>query len=176
MESHLKVELPEALKNIFLSEASGLLLKWFAPPEIFGEKCTRGYFHLLSPIEIIDLYEDMLSMVSDLSVNNSEIETNEGLQVLVADWPNWIPIIRFPNGDAFCVDIKNNHSIVFLEHDVMDGGPNIHGTKIAEDLDDLLNNWNVIAFVDYYDWSECVDDNRIDIENSDFSSIRKLIK
>ncbi|MFD0695439.1 SMI1/KNR4 family protein [Paenibacillus sp. GCM10027628] len=169
----LNKALPVALKKIYLEETSGLIFKWSASKEKFGDPCKRGYLHLLSPEEIITTYGEMLKMVQE-SKNSHEFSTNVGLQALVVDWPNWIPITRFPNGDLFCIDVTKNFSIVFLEHDVMDGGPYIHGTTIARNLEKLLELWDKIAFADVYDWSKYCNEKGIDIENPLFNSIRSL--
>lgn len=99
---------------------------------------------------------------------NREYEENPGLQVLVRDWPHWLPFVTFLNGDAFCIDMKNQ-SVVFLEHDVMDGGPYIHGTKVADDIDKLFEKWMQIAFVDVYDWSKFVNEEGINLAEPGFS-------
>lgn len=170
-----RVNLPETLRKIYVEESGGLIFKWFADNDSFGENCNRGYFHLLSPDEIMTAYKEMLEMVQEGKNDTFELESNEGLQALVTDWDGWIPIFKFPNGDAFCIDSRNGNSIVFLEHDVMDGGPYIHGTKLAQNLEELVNNWMEIGFVDFYDWSQCIGNNRIDTGNKVFNQIRKAI-
>jgi cell wall assembly regulator SMI1 len=120
----LKMDLPDELKIIFTKEGGGLQFSWFAATEIYGENCTRGFMHLISPEEMINTRAEMLAMVSEAIADRVELEVNKGLQAMVEDWPHWIPLFRFPNGDAFCLDIRNS-TIVFLEHDVMDGGPYI---------------------------------------------------
>lgn len=62
-----------------------------------------------------------------------------------------------------------------MEHGVMDGGPYIHGTKLAPNIDELLYRWSEIGFVDFYDWSQCVGEDGIDLEISAFNLIRKGI-
>ncbi|WP_219834277.1 hypothetical protein [Paenibacillus sp. R14(2021)] len=168
----LNTELPVSLKRIFLEETSGLILCWDTSVDKFGDSCKRGYLHLLSPKEIITTYREMLEVVKESS-SDPEVSSNAGLQVLVRDWPSWIPLFRFPDGDAFCIDIRNL-SIVFLEHDVMDGGPYIHGTTIASSLDHLLELWDQIAFADVYDWSECCNEHGIILEKPLFNNIRSL--
>jgi hypothetical protein len=128
---------------------------------------------LFTARKIITTYGEMLEMVQE-SKNSHEFSTNVGLQALVLDWPNWIPITRFPNGDLFCIDVTKKFSVVFLEHDVMDGGPYIHGTTIARNLEKLLELWDEIAFADVYDWSKYCNEIGIDIENPLFNNIRLL--
>ncbi|MZQ81080.1 hypothetical protein GQF01_02885 [Paenibacillus sp. 5J-6] len=171
--TQLSVVLPDTLREIYVEETSGFIFKWNASKEKFGDSCKRGYLHFLSPEEIIVTYREMLEIVLE-SRCSTEIGSNVGLQALVMDWPNWIPIMSFPNGDSFCIDVKRNLSIVFLEHDVMDGGPYIHGTTIAKNLENLLDLWSQIAFTDVFDWSICCTEDGIDLENPMFRSIRSL--
>lgn len=72
------------------------------------------------------------------------------------------------------MDVQRNSSIVFLEHDVMDGGPFIHGTTIARNLDNLLELWKQISFADVYDWSRCCNEDGIEVQNPLFENIRTL--
>lgn len=67
----------------------------------------------------------------------------------------------FDNGDFFCIDMREkSFPVVFLEHDVMDGGPNLHGLRIASDLGKLLDLWSQVYFVEC-DWSLIVEDSGI---------------
>jgi len=121
----------------------------------YGEDCRIGGIRIDPPQTIADNYLEMLQMVNEANMNQDELEENEGLKVMVNDWPHWIPIISFMNGDAFCINKKNNSfDVVFLEHDVMDGGPYIHGLQVASNVEDLLNRWSQIGFVEVNDWSE----------------------
>jgi hypothetical protein len=170
-----RVNLPETLRKIYVEESGGVIFNWVADYDLFGKHCSRGCFHLLSPDEIISAYKDMCEMVQEGKNDTLELESNDGMQALVTDWEGWIPIFRFPNGDAFCIDSRNDNSIVFLEHDVMDGGPYIHGTKLAKNIEELVSNWEKIGFVDFYDWSQCIGEDGIDIGNNVFNQIRKAI-
>ncbi|WJH36638.1 hypothetical protein N6H14_13390 [Paenibacillus sp. CC-CFT747] len=69
------------------------------------------------------------------------------------------------------MDMKQEGAIVFLEHDVMDGGPFIHGTKIAMNFNDLINKWQKAAFVDIFDWSKGTNSEGIDLRDPIFEKI-----
>ena len=160
------------LKDIYLNYSSSILFSWSVDDARFGLNCKRGYINLIPPIDVIKRYEDMISMVEEGKFNTDELEENEGLKALVEDWPNWIPIFSFTNGDCFCIDKSTNgNPIILLEHDVMDGGPNVHGLKLAVNFDDLIDKWSKIGFVDIYDWSEGTDENGIDLNKTMFENL-----
>ncbi len=81
---------------------------------------------------------------------------------IVEDITHWYPLFYFPNGDAFCLDIRNG-TVVFYEHEVYDGEKNLHGLLIATSINDLYEKWNCFHFSDIYDWSEVVNDEGIDL-------------
>lgn len=99
---------------------------------------------------------------------------DEGWEALVNDWSFWIPIITFRNGDAFCID-KRNETIIFLEHDVVDGGPNVHGLLLAINFDDLIRKWSKVGFVEVFDWTDGINEDGIDVESIIFSQLLPLI-
>lgn len=174
LEKNIGHSLPKSLKEIYINETSKLLFDWSAEPDLFGIDCKSGYIKLLSPEEVMEKVFEMKEMVEEGNNNQEELDSNEGLRALVNDWGHWIPIFSFPNGDAFCIDTrKDKMPIVFLEHDVMDGGPYIHGTIIAASFEDLLEIWSKVSFVDIYDWSIAVDGTGLNIENPIFDKIRE---
>ena len=91
-----------------------------------------GYIHFVPYEDLRKEYEEMCELAE--SVEEDLIED----QVQVTnDLKNWYPVFKFPNGDAFCYD-KRTGKIVFFEHEVFDGGINLHGLIIAESIDDLF--------------------------------------
>lgn len=174
IENKLDFTFPEILRELYLYGSQYVSFNWMASSNTYGEDCKLGGITILSPEMIADTYLEMLQMVEEAKLNNDELEENAGLQALVNDWPNWIPIIRFMNGDAFCIN-KNLLSVVFLEHDVMDGGPYIHGVELDASVDGLLLKWSQIGFVEVYDWSHYIGENGIEVENSVFTKLREAI-
>ncbi|MFS0916464.1 SMI1/KNR4 family protein [Brevibacillus sp. 179-C 1.1 NHS] len=166
---------PDTLRNFYLDQASSIKFNWESKLRIFGDECKFGGINLLSPTEIISFIDEMQWLVQESKDNHDELNNNLGLQALVDDWPHWLPVISFENGDAFCID-RRDHSIVFLEHDVMDGGPNVHGVKIACSFEDLIRKWSTIGFVDIYDWTDGTNESGIDLQNSMFESIIDQLK
>ncbi|MGF6949042.1 cell wall assembly regulator SMI1 [Neobacillus sp. B4I6] len=173
IESHISFKFPDSLRHLFINHSSSLRFSWDDDGKrFFGEDCRYGGLNLISPIQIKNLFEDMREMVEETKAELSE-EYDEGKQALVDDWSFWIPIVLFHNGDAFCIDTRTGN-IVFLEHDVMDGGPNLHGIVLAQNIDDLISKWSIVGFVDIYDWTEGVNDDGINIESPVFSKLVPL--
>lgn len=170
LEEETSFVFPQTLKDFYTNQAGSVIFNWSTEPEVFGNNCKTGSLHLLSPEEIRESYDYMKWQVEEARGNQEELSYNEGLQALVNDWMHWIPVFKFPNGDAFCID-KRNCSIVFLEHDVMDGGPNVHGTRIAQNLDNLIDKWSRIGFVDIYDWTDGVNESGIDLNKPIFQKL-----
>lgn len=175
IEKKINFTFPEFLREMFIHFFQSVSFNWTSNG-IYGEDCRIGGIRIDPPRTIADNYLEMLQMVNEANMNQDELEENEGLKVMVNDWPHWIPIISFMNGDAFCINKKDNSfAVVFLEHDVMDGGPYIHGLQIASNVEDLLNRWSQIGFVEVNDWSEYTNDNGLDIESPVFAKIREVL-
>ena len=81
---------------------------------------------------------------------------------IVEDIMHWYPLFYFPNGDAFCLDIRNG-TVVFYEHEIYEGEKNLHGLLIATSINDLYEKWSGFHFKDVYDWSEVVNEEGIDL-------------
>jgi hypothetical protein len=170
IEESLHYKLPIDLKKIYLKYGNGLYFKWYDDNNVFGKFCKWGEFNLISLKEILNSHLEMIDMVNEALKNQSELKENDGLQSLVNDWNYWFPILSFKNGDSFCLD-KRDNTIRFLEHDVMDGGPNIHGLKIANNFEELITNWSIISFVDIYYWDKVIDENGININSEIFINL-----
>lgn len=129
LELKLGVVLSDGLKKIY-SKYKKIKLVW----EMQQTK-ERGYFELI-PFNNLYSYHRELVGITELFMDDNSIEN---ANFITEDIRNWIPVITFPNGDAFCIDIRNN-KIVFFEHDVFDTGANLHGLVIAENIDRLTND------------------------------------
>lgn len=170
IETYISFRFPDSLRQLFLNHTSSLRFSWEDDAKnFFGDHCRYGGLNLISPIQIRDLYKDMREMVEEAKTELRE-EYNEGKQALIDDWSFWIPTVLFQNGDALCIDTRTGN-IVFLEHDVMDGGPNLHGILLAQNIDDLIIKWSKVGFVDIYDWTDGVNDDGIDIERPIFNKL-----
>lgn len=176
VETKLSFRFPETLRQFYLNQSSSIRFYWEIHNDTefpLGEECKYGGLCLSSPFQILSLYVDMQEMVVDgrTQLNNS---FDEGWEALVNDWSFWIPIITFQNGDAFCID-KRNETIVFLEHDVMDGGPNVHGILLALNFDDLIKKWSNVGFVEVFDWTDGINEEGIDVKSEIFNRLFPLI-
>lgn len=129
----------------------------------------RGFVYFVSYEKILPEHDRLCEMLSELD-NELIYEQNK----IIEDISHWYPIFIFPNGDKFCYDDRNG-KIVFFEHDVFDCGANLHGLVIAESMDDLLEKWSKVLFVDIYDWYEGVDECGIDINKSVYKPILQIL-
>ncbi len=117
--------------------------------------------------------------ISFVPYKRLEIEHNELVEIMkemaeyddldegvVQNIMNFYPLFYFPNGDAFCLDIRDG-SIRFYDHEVYDGIPDcgIFALKIANSVDELFYKWNKIQFVDVYYWDEACNEDGIDLDS-----------
>lgn len=173
VENNLSFRLPESLRNLYLENAASIHLVWTAEKEVFGSECKRGEIRLLSPNEIYEYYQDMIAIVQEYTLHDTE--NSEGVEALITDWPGWLPLFIFPNGDSFCLK-KEGGEVTFLEHNVMDDGPNLHGLLIAQSFEELMEKWGSIGYVDLYDWYEGVDDSGIDLGKGIYSKLIEKLR
>jgi cell wall assembly regulator SMI1 len=176
IERELEFVFPCDLRDFYLDESAGLHYSWKITSETLNLDCDNGWLNILSPNEVLVFSKEIKEIAYETMQDRKEVESNEGARALVNDWVHWIPIVSFPNGDAFCIDKSGiRKEVVFLEHDVMDGGPNLHGLKIANDFSDLMQKWSMIAFADIFDWTEGVNDDGIDLTKDIYKSLLDLI-
>ena len=112
---------------------------------------------------------EKLCQICDVHIEEIGIE----LMNAINDIKHWYPIFKFPNGDAFCLDSRNN-KIVFYEHEIYDTGENLHGLIIADSISELYDKWVKCLCVDVYDWSEVVNEHGIDLNNEVLKAAQKL--
>lgn len=176
IERCLGFTFPECLREFYLQNAGSTSFNWTARTESYGEECKIGGINILSPSMILHHYLEMNQMVEEANLSKEELEKNPGIQAMVRDWPHWIPAISFMNGDFFCMDKKDSMSpIVFLEHDVMDGGPYIHGLVIASNYGELFVAWSQIGFAEINDWSQYIGNKGLDVNDDVFLRMREAI-
>jgi cell wall assembly regulator SMI1 len=174
LESRIGRRLPDGLRQIFLQDAGGLKFRWTT--DVFGPGCSRGLAWLLTPQAIAEMFKEQVGMAEEAKRDGLDT-ANDGYKALVRDWPRWVPVFRFPSGDCFCLDLSDpgiDPPIVFLEHDVMDGGPNLHGLRIAKNIGDLVTRWSSVLFADPYDWTKAVVADGIDKNAAAFGPLRQV--
>lgn len=124
----------------------------------------KGFIHFVSyeqiekeHIELIEIMREIYDYKRDFLKIKEDIE-------------HWYPLFEFPNGDSFCLDVRNGN-VVFYEHEVYDTGINLHGLIIALSVNDLFEKWSKCLFVDIYDWYEGVDEEGIDMKLDIYSDL-----
>lgn len=170
------MDISEHLDNIFGNERCGLTFSWRSDSEVLGTdcNCNFGYVRLLSPTEMVQKFHEQKEIAIDSKSNM--LDDDEGYKSLIADWPFWLPVFCFKSGDCFCIDTrKKGEPVVFLEHDVMDDGPNIHGLRIAPNLSELIRIWGSILFVEVCDWSDVTNQDGLAIDSPLFIQVKNAI-
>ena len=181
IESTLGFNFPGLLRTFFLEDSSSLIFRWnVLDRDFLGRQCGAGRLHILGPDNVLDMWNDQSEYVQEVKKDN-ELLRNAGMQALVRDWPFWVPVLKFPNGDAFCLDkhsgaSSDEYSIKFFEHDVMDGGPFIHGQVIAKSFEDLIDKWSQIGFVDFFDWSLITNQHGLDLTSKKLTMIKSIFE
>lgn len=155
-----EADIPEELIRIF-ETTERCEFSWKDPSgTVFGKELRYGGFTLLSPSEIKQRLHDLREIAREAPEKGWN-EDDPGYAALVQDWPHWLPVFAFDNGDCFCINMRDkSFPVVFLEHDVMVDGPNLHGLKIAPDLKTLIDQWSRILFVEC-DWSHVTNESGI---------------
>ncbi|HBO46106.1 MAG TPA: hypothetical protein DD670_19720 [Planctomycetaceae bacterium] len=161
--------------SVFREEVGGLVFSWHAPDNVFGAECKYGYINLLSPQQIISCFQDQKVMAEDARRNG--FGNDPGWAAVIDDWPHWLPVFRFNTGDCLCVDIGRpaEQPIVFLEHDVMDGGPNLHGLRLASSLSDFVQQWAEAMFVELRDWTVGCNDVGLNLRADVFGTMQNKL-
>ena len=166
LESIPGVRLPDALFS-FYRETEQIEFSWIAAPDyVFGSDFYDGDLTLLSPADAKNLYLDVMCDIANEAIQNGWEKNDAGYAALVNDWPHWFPVLLFANGDCLCIDMTSEQNrIVYCEHDVMDGGPNLHGLQIAPDLETLIYRWKQMLFAENFDWTRAVDETGINLDS-----------
>lgn len=171
----IKIGLPGHVADVFLNEFNSLLFEWKENSGLFQSSFKRGYLNILSPEQILETYYSNQDEIREIQRNN-DYGHNEGRLAVINDWPYWLPIIKFCNGDFFCLETRrgkfnSESNVVLLEHDVLDTGPNLHGLFMATSFHELVERWGKVLFVELNDWTDGVDHNGIDVTAEIFSGI-----
>lgn len=174
LERELKQQLPRSLRRVLSEEAGGLLFGWVTEGNLFGPECRYGGIHLLSPEEAVEVARELRQYAAEVQ-QDPILVARAGFAAMIEDWPFWIPVCRFMSADCFCLDIRrggDDYPVVFLEHDVMGGGPNVHGLQLAPNFEDLVLRWSELAFVELHDWTPAISDTGIDVGSALFRQLR----
>ncbi len=115
-----------------------------------------GYINFISSTRFEFEHKELVEMMEDI------YDFDEDEESIAEDIISWYPVVKFLNGDMFCLDERDG-KIKFFEHDVVDSGVNLHGMTIADSINDLFYKWSIIHFADVYYWEKCCDDHGIDL-------------
>lgn len=174
-ERALAVRLPDACKWVLTREASAVTFAWNGRLSPKGKE-WHGGVHLLSIDDVVDEAQALRRAVADLKADDA----SESAEAMRHDYPHWVPFVAFRNGDHFCLDGQssslNDSAVVFQEHDVNDGGPYIHGLRIADGFADLIERWSCVGFVEPQDWSAECNETGLDPDSEGISELRKRLK
>ena len=184
-ERRLGSSFPESLRSLYTTEASRARLRWTATPDVFGPRCRYGDLELLAPADVVKHAEGLRALAADAA---RDYDPNEypGWGAIGRDWPSWIPIFAFGNGDYFCLDVRkpttrtaagSDFAFVFLPPDVMwdDPLPESHGRQVGQGFEDLVTRWSKVGFVFRFSWSDAADDTGIDVTAPVLSRLRQKI-
>jgi hypothetical protein len=82
----------------------------------------------------------------------------------------FVPVIEFGNGDAISIDKADNDSVVFDQHDWMDGGTGDNGIKIGKTWDSFIEEWAIRCFQSPKNghWPSVISSDGIDWESEQF--------
>lgn len=148
------------LHKITLNESTKYIYEHYKFFEVVWHNEKNKYMGSINFVSGIDLDIEHMELMEIMNecydIDLDELE-------IVEDIKHWYPLFYFPNGDAFCLDIRNG-TVVFYEHEIYEGEKNLHGLLIATSINDLYEKWSRFHFKDIYDWSEVVNEEGIDLE------------
>lgn len=149
------------LQNFSLNESTKYIYEHYKAFEATWYDANNKYIGSINFVPDICLekeHEELTAIMDEFyDVDLDELN-------IVEDIMHWYPLFYFPNGDAFCLDIRNG-TVAFYEHEIYEGEKNLHGLLIATSINDLYEKWSRFHFKDVYDWSEVANENGIDLDN-----------
>lgn len=159
-EKQEKMGINSVLDNLSLDESTKYIYEHYKAFEAVWYDANNRYVGSINFVPDICLDKEHEELI-DIMNECYDIDLDE--LSIVEDIRNWYPLFYFPNGDAFCLDIRNG-TVVFYEHEIYEGEKNLHGLLIATSINDLYEKWSHLHFRDVYDWSEVVNDGGIDLK------------
>ena len=158
-EEYTNVVLDSILVDLQLNDDTKNIYQHYKSFDIVWHDNNNRYIGCIIFVSSIDLdkeHEELIEIMNEsYDVYSDELE-------IVSDITHWYPLFYFPNGDAFCLDIRNG-TVVFYEHEIYEGEKNLHGLLIAQSINELFEKWSCFHFVDIYDWTDVVDDDGINM-------------
>lgn len=177
VEQELGYAFPSTVREVYEREAGGTRFLWTAPPHTFGPECKYGELSLIPPDQVVRHFEGLRSLAEDAR-REYDLDAFPGWAAIARDWPFWIPIFAFGNGDYFCLDVRKgngDYPVVFLVHDTMWDEPLVHGQQVATSFSNLLERWSEIAFLFRFEWGDSLDAGGIDINAAVYRRLRQRL-
>lgn len=145
IEEILKHRIPEEFRQVLLNKSSHCELSWFlsddfALPEEFKEIFSGNIHWGTKFILLFNKSKD--DWIKEVFPNPEDDYDKV--------WHNKFVFQEVGNGDYLAIDLNKNKygKIIYLSHDDGEG----HGCIIANNFNDLVNNWIKIGFVGAEDW------------------------
>jgi cell wall assembly regulator SMI1 len=168
------VAFPAPLVEILLAQAGRIDFSWEDVDGKLPPDLRRGCVRLPAPMELARSFISQVEYAREAAAHAAA--GDERYEAVARDWPRWLPVFQFASGDAFCIELSTATSaggrIIFLEHDAMDLGPDLHGLLLAADMQSLVAKWSDVLFAELSDWSLGVGDQGIDPSLAMFSGTR----
>ena len=101
----------------------------------------------MTPEESLDEIDDYEGVLDDESESGSRY-----LDLARRTWGRWTPFHRFPSGD--CLALSEDESVVLWQHDLLDGGPYVHGLRLGTTLGEFLRTWARVGWAEPRDWTK----------------------
>ena len=118
------------LQNFSLNETTKYIYEHYKAFEATWYDANNKYIGSINfvPDICLEKEHEELTAVMDECYDVDLDELN-----IVEDIMHWYPLFYFPNGDAFCLDIRNG-TVAFYEHEIYEGEKNLHGLLIATSI------------------------------------------
>lgn len=177
LEQRIGHRLPASLRQVYTEQAGSVRFFWTAEPEVFGPTCRYGELALLHPSTILDHAEGLWALAEDAR-REYNLETEPGWAAIANDWPSWVPICVFGNGDYLCLETRKgngDYPVVFLVHDIMWDYSGVHGQQLAPTFQELLQRWSQVGFVMRFDWTDGLDQMGIGIDAPVYRRLRECL-
>jgi hypothetical protein len=141
---------PKPMLDVWSAFAS-IQVRWYDEQRRLGRDATGGGLVLLAPRETLDEIETYAMLLDD-----ERDDPNEHYELAARTWGAWTPFHRFPSGDSLA--LNETGAVTVWQHDLLDGGPYVHGLVLGPDLLTFLEAWARVCWAEPRDWRYVVTD------------------
>ena len=114
--------------------------------ERLGRDARHGGLLFMTPAEAAAEAEDYAELLEE----ERDVAEPANVELAERSWLTWTPFHRFPSGDCLAVD--RSGEVVLWQHDLLDGGPYVHGLRLGTTLTDFVGEWARVGFAEPRDW------------------------